>query len=177
MSTYYKDPNTGEVIFRIAAPRMTFEEDADGSIVEVDLKSSSVPTWTSITGKPTTFAPIIGSGAADAKAGDYVPTWTDIASKPAFIAAGTSAALARSAITAAVSGANNNITSLTGLTTALSVSQGGTGGTSQATAQAALGVPAKPAAVAALGAVSGTAATDIATLYAKVNELLTALKA
>lgn len=38
MSTYYKDPVTRETIFRIAAPRMTYEEDDDGSVVEVDLK-------------------------------------------------------------------------------------------------------------------------------------------
>ena len=40
MSTYYKDPVTKELIFRIASPRVTFEEDDDGSIVEVDLRSS-----------------------------------------------------------------------------------------------------------------------------------------
>ena len=43
MTTYYKDPVTKEVILRIASPRVTFEEDDDGSIVEVNLKASSVP--------------------------------------------------------------------------------------------------------------------------------------
>jgi hypothetical protein len=47
----------------------------------------------------------------------------------------TTAAGARSAISAAKSGANSDITSLTGLTTALSIAQGGTGAT---TANAAL---------------------------------------
>ncbi|WP_055128530.1 hypothetical protein [Pseudomonas mediterranea] len=51
-----------------------------------------------------------------------------------------SAAAGRTAITAAASGANSDITSLTGLTTALSVSQGGTGGNTQATARTGLGL-------------------------------------
>lgn len=52
------------------------------------------PTWAQVTGKPTTFAPIIGSGAADAVAGNdarltnaRTPTahthlWADITDKP-----------------------------------------------------------------------------------------------
>ena len=36
MSTYYKDPVTGEVIFRIASPRVTFEK-SDGTIQALDL--------------------------------------------------------------------------------------------------------------------------------------------
>lgn len=41
-----------------------------------------VPTWSEITSKPTTFAPIVGTTAVDAKAGNYVPTWSEITSKP-----------------------------------------------------------------------------------------------
>lgn len=41
MSTYYKDTATGEIILRVAAPRMNYE-DNDGSIIELDLKASSV---------------------------------------------------------------------------------------------------------------------------------------
>lgn len=46
----------------------------------------------------------------------------------------------RSAISAAMSGVNSDITQLTGLTTALSVSQGGTGAVTSAAARTALGV-------------------------------------
>lgn len=55
--------------------------------------------------------------------------------------AATTAAGARTAIGAAASGANSDITSLTGLTTALSVAQGGTGATTASTALSALGAP------------------------------------
>lgn len=48
------------------------------------------------------------------------------------------AAAARTALSAAVSGANGDITSLTGLTTALSIAQGGTGATSASAARTAL---------------------------------------
>lgn len=51
----------------------------------------------------------------------------------------TSAASARTVISAAASGANSDITSLSGLTTALTVAQGGTGGTTQADARTGLG--------------------------------------
>ena len=52
--------------------------------------------------------------------------------------ASTTAAGARSALSAAVLGANGDITSLTGLTTPLSVAQGGTGATTAAGARTAL---------------------------------------
>lgn len=51
-----------------------------------------------------------------------------------------SAAAARSVIGAAVSGANNDITSLSGLTTALSIAQGGTGAVTASAARTALGL-------------------------------------
>ena len=52
----------------------------------------------------------------------------------------TTASGARSALSAAASGANGDITSLSGLTTALSVGQGGTGSTSSSGARTNLGV-------------------------------------
>lgn len=39
--------------------------------------------WTDITGKPTTFAPTIGTTATTAKAGNWNPTWNDVTGKPA----------------------------------------------------------------------------------------------
>jgi hypothetical protein len=56
----------------------------------------------------------------------------------------SSAAAARTALSAAVNGANGDITSLTGLTTALSIAQGGTGSNNAAAAVQALGATAKP---------------------------------
>lgn len=52
----------------------------------------------------------------------------------------TTAAGARTALSAAVLGANSDITSLTGLTTPLSIAQGGTASTSASTARTALGL-------------------------------------
>ena len=57
--------------------------------------STWVPSWTDVTSKPTTFAPIIGSGAADAVAGNDsrltdarsasdVYAWAKAATKPAY---------------------------------------------------------------------------------------------
>lgn len=44
--------------------------------------TSHTHAYADVTGKPTTFAPIVGTGAADAKAGNYVPTYTEITGKP-----------------------------------------------------------------------------------------------
>lgn len=38
--------------------------------------------WSEITGKPSTFPPVVGSGATDAKAGDWTPTWAQVSGKP-----------------------------------------------------------------------------------------------
>lgn len=65
---------------------------------------------------------------------------------------GTTAATARSNLSAAASGANSDITSLAGLTTALSVAQGGTGATTAANARTNL-------AAAGSGAVTGSGLT------------------
>lgn len=59
------------------------EPDVEGNITltatDVGAKPASyVPTWTEVTGKPTTFAPIIGTGATQAMAGNTViPTNTN----------------------------------------------------------------------------------------------------
>jgi hypothetical protein len=55
----------------------------------------------------------------------------------------TTAALARTSLSAAASGANTDITSLGGLTTALSIGQGGTSATTAPLARAALGATTK----------------------------------
>lgn len=61
-----------------------------------DAEKSAV--WGTVSGKPTTFPPTIGTTAATAKAGNYQPAWDDITGKPAVIAAGADAAAARTAI-------------------------------------------------------------------------------
>lgn len=43
---------------------------------------SGAVTWASVTGKPTTFPPVIGTSASTAKAGNYVPAWADVSGKP-----------------------------------------------------------------------------------------------
>ena len=63
------------------------------------------PAWTDITGKPTTFAPIVGTGAADAKAGNYVPAWSEITSKPT-----TFAPIIGATSTTAVAGNDSRLT-------------------------------------------------------------------
>lgn len=40
------------------------------------------PTWASVTSKPATFPPIIGTTATTAKAGNYQPTWAQVTGKP-----------------------------------------------------------------------------------------------
>lgn len=59
--------------------------------------SSYVPSWTEVTSKPTTFAPIIGTTATTAKAGNYAPTWAEVTSKPTTFAPiiGTTATTAK----------------------------------------------------------------------------------
>lgn len=45
-------------------------------------------TWTGITGKPSTFAPTIGSTSTTAKAGNWLPQWTDVLNKPELVSLG-----------------------------------------------------------------------------------------
>lgn len=42
--------------------------------------AASAPTWASITGKPTTFPPIVGTGATQAKAGNWLPSFAEVGS-------------------------------------------------------------------------------------------------
>lgn len=42
------------------------------------LAPSEPVTWTTLAGKPTTFAPIVGTGATQAKAGNYVPSSAEV---------------------------------------------------------------------------------------------------
>lgn len=47
-------------------------------LTEISNSSGQSPTWASITGKPTTFAPVIGTTATTAKAGNYTPSATEV---------------------------------------------------------------------------------------------------
>jgi hypothetical protein len=82
---------------------------------------------------------LVNNGTDIVVATNYMPSLTLGAALPIASGgtAGTTAAAARAALSAAVLGANGDITSLTGLTTPLSVAQGGTGASST-TAYAAI---------------------------------------
>ena len=82
---------------------------------------------------------LVNNGTDIVIATNYMPSLTLGAALPIASGgtAGTTAAAARAALSAAVLGANGDITSLTGLTTPLSVAQGGTGAAS-VTANAAI---------------------------------------
>lgn len=88
----------------------------------------------------------------------------------------SSAAAARTALGAASSGLNSDITQLISLSTPLSIGQGGTAGTSQATAQSALNVPSTTG-IGASGTwgidISGNAAT--ATVNANLTGVITSV--
>ena len=119
---------------------------------EAQYTATSTPiAWASVTGKPSTFAPTIGTTATTAMAGNKVPTSTE-----------RGGVLQQAAITA------------------LTDSSGGTSGGNT--------VPAVPAATAATTDTSAASLTstnasitalknDIATLSAKYNALLAAVKA
>lgn len=66
-------------------------------LTEISNSSGQSPTWASITGKPATFAPIIGTTATTAKAGNYVPTYAEVTGKPTTFApiVGTTATTAK----------------------------------------------------------------------------------
>ena len=56
--------------------------------------NAAVPTWTTLSGKPATFPPTIGTTATTAKAGNCVPTWGEVTGKPTFAAVATSGSYA-----------------------------------------------------------------------------------
>ncbi|WNP36237.1 hypothetical protein RN333_08585 [Enterobacter kobei] len=119
---------------------------------EAQYTATSTPiSWSSVTGKPTTFAPVIGTSSTTAMAGNKVPTSTD-----------RGGVLQQAAITA------------------LTDSSGGTSGGNTVAA-----VPAATAASTDTSAASLTSTNaaitavknDLATLTAKYNALLAAVKA
>lgn len=62
-----------------AQPNKGFERvaffDEDGAPVDIGGGGESSPVaWADVTGKPSTFAPIVGTTATTAKAGNYTPT-------------------------------------------------------------------------------------------------------
>lgn len=81
--------------------------DADSVGALPDDYTPPATTWASVTGKPSTFDPIIGTSATTAMAGDTnIPaaaTWANISGKPAVVAAGTNEANARAEIGAGTS--------------------------------------------------------------------------
>lgn len=52
--------------------------DADGKPVSVGGGESGPVKWTDIEGRPSVFPPKIGTGATDAKAGNYKPTAAEV---------------------------------------------------------------------------------------------------
>lgn len=113
---------------------------------------SPTPTWASVTGKPATFAPIVGVGVADAKAGNWVPAWPDVTGKPLTFApiVGTGAADAKPGnwmpAWAEVTGKPTSFTpgahDINGATHTgtLGIDAGGTGATTATAALNALGI-------------------------------------
>ena len=53
------------------------------------VESLAPVSWSSVTGKPATFSPTIGTTATTAKAGNYVPTYAEITGKPETFAPAT----------------------------------------------------------------------------------------
>lgn len=147
MSTF--KPVVGGYIFQSQYGELLYMSKA---AFEAQYTATSTPiSWSSVTGKPSTFAPVIGTTATTAMAGNKVPTSTD-----------RGGVLQQAAITA------------------LTDSSGGTSGGNT--------VPAVPAATAATTDTSAASLTstnasitalknDIATLSAKYNALLAAVKA
>ncbi|TCN51795.1 hypothetical protein EV641_109186 [Rhodococcus sp. SMB37] len=72
--------------------------------------AASTAVWGSVSGKPSTFPPVIGTTATTALAGNTpIPaaaTWANISGKPAVVAAGADAAAARTAIGAGTGNSN-----------------------------------------------------------------------
>lgn len=114
--------------------------------------------WADVTGKPTTFAPIVGTAANQALAGNTVipavATWANISGKPAVVAAGTTEAAARAAIGAGTGNGSSNLT--------LAQSQAGIATKTQ---------------IAALSNASAAVGEDAAALLVELNATITKLNA
>jgi hypothetical protein len=72
---------------------------ADGKVLTASSATEfgweeSAPTWTQVTSKPETFAPVVGTGAADAAAGNHVHAYSTLTDTPTTFApiVGTGAA-------------------------------------------------------------------------------------
>lgn len=136
--------------------------------------------WGDITGKPSTFAPIIGTTATTAMAGNKtLANIGGVVPTSGLPAASTTAAGIIQIGTGATQAMAGN-TALTAIGGTLSVAKGGTGATTAAAAWTALG----GGAVGKLAALPKAAATpdlaadaDLPTTVAKVNDLLAALRA
>ena len=60
------------------------------SLYGVEAGGEAAPVaWGDVTGKPSTFAPIVGTTATTAKAGNYQPAWGDVTGKPTTFAPAT----------------------------------------------------------------------------------------
>ena len=150
MSTF--KPVVGGYIFQSQYGELLYMSKAS---FEAQYTATSTPiSWSSVTGKPSTFAPIIGTTATTAMAGNKVPTSTE-----------RGGVLQQSAITA------------------LTDSSGGTSGGNTIAAIPAVVAAATSADTATLPTKTSVDATvtaiknDIATLAAKVNAINAAIKA
>ena len=59
--------------------------DEEGNPVDIGGGDSGPVTWASVTGKPSTFPPVIGTTATTAKAGNYQPTIAQVTGLQAII--------------------------------------------------------------------------------------------
>lgn len=57
--------------------------EVEDKVAELEQEVGGDVTWASISGKPTTFTPTIGTTNVTAKAGDYTPSVADIPALPA----------------------------------------------------------------------------------------------
>ena len=112
-ATFAVTNSLGEIVVKTVSEKQLAEAIASVTAGAVD--------WSTIANKPAVIAAgatdaaaraaigagtsnlVVGTGASDAKAGDYVPAWSEVSDKPAVIAAGASAEIARTAIGAGTS--------------------------------------------------------------------------
>ena len=83
--------------------------------IEDGVSAADTVTWAEVTGKPTTFAPVVGTGATDAKAGNYVPAWADVTGKPSTFAPPAATASVVGGVKQAAAQANSAATDVAGL--------------------------------------------------------------